>query len=179
MLCESCKKNEASVHVTKIVNGVKQEFDLCEKCARDFGELNFTGQIDLPTPFTFQSILSGLMDYINLSSDKSQKAFDIICPKCGTTYSEFKKNGLVGCSECYNSFKSTLLPIIKRVQGNIEHNGKVPVKAGKDIIEKRRILKLKEELQEAVAKEEYERAAEIRDIIKGIQKNEQGGNKSA
>lgn len=178
MLCDNCKKNKATVHITKIINGIKQEFDLCEKCAKDFGGLNFTGQIDLSAPFTFQSILGGLIDYINSSANKSEKSVDIACPKCGTTYSEFKKSGLVGCSECYNSFKSTLLPVIKRVQGNIEHNGKIPVKAGKDIIEKKRILKLKEELQEAVAKEEYERAAEIRDEIKGIS-NEQGGNKNA
>jgi len=43
---------------------------------------------------------------------------------------------------------------------------------GKEIIEKRRLIKLKEDLQKAIASEDYERAAEIRDLIKSFQTGE-------
>ncbi len=86
------------------------------------------------------------------------------------TYTEFKKTGLMGCSECYVSFKNSLVPIIKRVQGNIEHVGKIPKKSGKEIMEKRQLLRLREELNRAINSEEYERAAELRDEIREVQR---------
>lgn len=171
MICDMCKKNEATVHITKIVNGSKQDHNLCEKCAMKKGELNFGSHIDFVSPFSFQHILSGIMDYIS-TANETQKSFDISCKNCGTTYNEFKEMGLLGCSECYQSFTSTLGPIIKRVQGNLEHTGKIPEKAGKDIIHKKRVLKLKEDLQKAIASEEYEKAAEVRDMIKKLQSEE-------
>jgi protein arginine kinase activator len=169
MLCEVCKKNEATVHITKIVNGMKYEFNACEKCAKEKGDFNFTGQVDFPSPFTFQNILSGIIDYMGTTSQQ-QKSYVISCDNCGATYVEFKQRGLVGCSQCYENFKSTLTPIIKRVQGNVEHAGKIPRKTGKSIIEKKKLLELKDDLQKAIAAEEYEKAAEIRDMIKEIQK---------
>ncbi len=172
MLCEICKKNDATVHITKITNGMKQEFNICEKCAKEKGEFSFTSQMELSSPFTFQNILSGIMDYIS-SGNQSQYNFDFSCKNCGINFEEFKKKGLVGCSDCYKNFTTALIPIIKRVQGNLEHTGKIPGKAGKNIINKRKLLKLKEDLQEAIAIEEYERAAEIRDLIKELKKSEE------
>lgn len=171
MLCEVCKKNDATIHITKIVNGAKYEFNVCEKCAKEKVDLNFSEQLDFPSSSTFQNILSGIMDYI-ASSNQPQKTYDTSCKNCGTTYSEFKEKGLVGCSQCYESFKTILEPVIKRVQGSIKHIGKIPRKAGKNIIEQRRLLELKEDLHKAITAEEYERAAEIRDIIRKLQKEE-------
>ncbi|MCM8711757.1 UvrB/UvrC motif-containing protein [Clostridium sp. SYSU_GA19001] len=163
MLCEHCKKNEATVHFTQIINGIKQEKRLCESCAR---ELN--GDYS----FSFQNILSGILDYMN-PLEQINKVSDVICKNCSTTYSNFKRHGLLGCSECYESFGRSLSPVIKRVQGNVEHVGKIPKKLGKDIMQKRRLSKLKEDLQKAIANEEYEKAAEIRDMIKSIQNEEE------
>lgn len=170
MLCEVCKQNDATIHITKIINGVKYEFNVCEKCAKERSDLNFSEEV-FPSTFTFQNILSGIMGYVGNSS-QPQKTPEISCKNCGTTYSEFKQKGLVGCNECYESFKSTLDPVIKRVQGSINHAGKIPRKAGKDIIHKKKLLELKEDLQKAINAEEYERAAEIRDAIRNLQ-NEQ------
>jgi len=167
MICEVCKQNDATIHIAKIINGVKYEFNVCEKCAKERTDLNFSEEV-FPSTFTFQNILSGIMDYIG-SSNQPQKILDTSCDNCGTTYSEFKKKGLVGCSKCYESFKSTLDPVIKRVQGSNEHVGKIPRKAGKNIIEKRRLVELKGDLQKAINAEEYEKAAEIRDIIRKLQ----------
>ena len=103
MLCEVCKKNDATIHITKIVNGVKYEFNACEKCAKEKGDFNFSGQVDFSSPFTFQNILSGIMDYIG-TTNQPEKSSDISCSNCGATYGEFKQRGLVGCSQCYESF---------------------------------------------------------------------------
>ncbi|WP_123054757.1 UvrB/UvrC motif-containing protein [Clostridium sp. JN-1] len=171
MLCESCKKNEATVHITKIINGVKKELNLCEKCANENGEFNFVPQIDFfSAPFTFQNVLSGMMDYIGNSNNTAQYNFNVTCSNCNLNFEEFKRTGLVGCSNCYKNFGSTLIPIIKRVQGNLEHTGKIPKRVGKNLIHKNKLLELKNELQKCIDNEEYEKAAKIRDEIKEINK---------
>jgi protein arginine kinase activator len=168
MLCDKCKKNEAVVHFKKIVNGEKQELNICESCAREVEGLNLNNDFSFGPSFSFQNILSGLMDYMSPGAQPN-KNHEIQCKNCGATYNDFKKYGLLGCSECYNSFGPTINPVIKRVQGNTEHTGKIPKKLGKEIIEKRRLGKLKEDLQKAIANEEYEKAAQIRDMIKSLQ----------
>lgn len=168
MLCEICNKKDATIHVTKIINGNKQELNICTGCADKMGELNIVPDMDIISPFSFQNIVSGLMDYVNINTSKN-KGLDLVCKNCGLAYREFKEKGLLGCSECYSSFKETILSVIKGVQGNTDHYGKVPKTSGEEILKKRKLLKLKEQLQKAIVSEEYERAAEIRDKIREVE----------
>lgn len=163
MMCESCGKNEAHVHLTKIINGAKQELNICENCAKELDAFQ--------SPFSFQNILSGIMEYMSPTTQIA-KSYEIVCENCGTTYNDFKKYGLLGCSECYKSFAPYINTVVKRVQGNTEHIGKIPKKLGKGIIEKRRLASLKEDLQKAIANEEFEIAAQLRDKIKSFQEGE-------
>jgi protein arginine kinase activator len=171
MLCDNCNQNDANVHITKIVNGVKHEMNICDKCAKELQGFNINESFNFGPSFSFQNILSGIMDYMS-PTPQINKSQELVCKNCGTAYNDFKKYGLLGCSECYKSFSPTINPVIKRVQGNTEHTGKIPKKLGKDIMEKRRLSKLKEDLQKAIASEEYEKAAQIRDMIKSLQNNE-------
>lgn len=175
MLCSVCNKKEATVHISRIINGHKEELYLCEECAKNTEGLNINLELEpefnLASPFTFQSILSGIMDYMNKNGSNSlEQPRESRCEHCGTTYSEFKEKGLLGCSYCYKNFGSTLNSVIRRVQGNVEHIGKIPKTAGKDILKKKAILDLKEKLQKVIAAEEYEKAAELRDRIREIEK---------
>lgn len=167
MLCEKCNVNEATVHIVKVVNGDKQEMRLCESCAKDISDIPISS-LDGVSEFSFNNILSGLMDYINKASQNPQPQ-ELKCNNCGMTYRRFRKIGLLGCSECYEVFSKTLNPIIKRVQGDVEHVGKVPLRISKGYIEKKKIIKLKEELQQAILAEEYEKAAMLRDEIRALQ----------
>ena len=171
MNCERCGKNEANVHIIKIVNGIKQDINICDKCVVESGELNFSGAMVIPGDVLFQNVFSGIMDYINGPIQSSLKE-KYVCSVCGTTYEDFKNTGLLGCSECYKYFNLAITPVIKRVQGNLENIGKIPKRSGKGLIEKKELQHLKEELQRAIEVEEYERAAEIRDNIREIQKGD-------
>ncbi|MEW8957207.1 UvrB/UvrC motif-containing protein [Clostridium sp.] len=171
MLCEKCNKNKANVHIIKVINGIKQEMNLCDMCAKDQENLSLTIDGSLESPFNFQNLISGLMDYIN-DGVNNENNINIQCPSCKTTYLEVRKKGLLGCNDCYKAFENYITPMIRGVQKDVEHVGKLPEKVGKEIIEKRKVLKLKEELQEAILSEEYEKAATIRDEIKKIQKGE-------
>ena len=156
MLCEECGKREVSFHYTEIVNGVTTELHLCEECAKKKG---FT----LPTTFSFVDLLGGLLEPEYLPSLKP----DLKCKNCGFTYSNFKETGFLGCSQCYSFFRKMLEPLLKKIHGSSKHIGKFPQEKREEKEEKALDIQLlREKLKEAVAKEEFEEAARLRDKIK-------------
>lgn len=165
MLCQNCNDREATVHVTKIINNQKQEFHLCEQCARENDDINFD------TTFTINNFLTGLLDSIHSSPFKVDYIKTTTCSKCGMNYGKFKELGRLGCSECYKTFNEKLMPLVKRIHGSENHTGKIPKKAGSRIKLKREIMSLKKQLQRAVEREEFEKAAKLRDQIKELEKD--------
>lgn len=159
MLCDKCKQNIATTHIKTIVNGVAKEYNLCEACAKENGYSQFVGG-------SFASILASMLG----ESAKSATIGSKSCPVCSATFHSIAKSGKVGCSECYNTFKSELLPYIKRVHGSISHTGKTPTKA--PFVEsenKENVSDLRKELKRLISDEKYEQAAIIRDKIKELE----------
>lgn len=165
MLCQKCNEKKATVHLTKIINNQKNEIHLCEECARANEELDFE------TPFTINNFLTGLLDSIQSSPIKVDYIQTTTCSKCGMNYGRFKQLGRLGCSECYKTFNDKLMPLIKRIHGSENHIGKIPKREGSMIRLKRDILDLRKELNNAVEMEEYEKAVELRDKIKNLEKD--------
>ncbi|AOT71116.1 UvrB/UvrC motif-containing protein [Geosporobacter ferrireducens] len=163
MLCESCNKRNATVHVTKILNGNKTELHLCEQCAKQSEEMAFDAS------FTINNFLTGLLDSIQDSPIKVDYIKTTKCDHCGMTYGKFKQLGRLGCGQCYNAFHEKLLELIKRVQGNEVHSGKMPKRSGGVIRLKKEIKKLKLQLDEVIRKEEFEKAAVLRDKIRELE----------
>lgn len=162
MLCQECGKNSATMHFTKIVNGDITELHLCDECAKKHKEFDFD------TTFSFHKFLTGLIDNIQGEPFKEEN-IDIKCDVCGMSYSSFKQSGKFGCSHCYESFKSKLIPLLKEVHGHDTHIGKIPKRAGGAIGIKKEIGKLKSQLDILIKNEEFEKAAEVRDKIKSLQ----------
>lgn len=174
MLCQLCNKRPANVHLTKVVNGVKNEFHVCEQCASEEG-LNLSAQISgFDIPFSFSSILAGLMDSGGSGTLPYTVQKVIKCQGCGLDYEQFKNTGRFGCSKCYEAFGDKLEPLIRRIHGNTQHTGKVPKRTGGIIRVKRGIEKLKYDLKQAIDSEQYEKAAEIRDRIRKLESNDIG-----
>ena len=84
------------------------------------------------------------------------------------TYQEFQKLGMLGCANCYQAFKTPMTALLQRVHGNTQHAGRVPggVHSGTSI--RMNIDRLKQKLQRAIADEEYEQAAKLRDAIRAL-----------
>ena len=76
----------------------------------------------------------------------------------------------------YNVFKKGLLPLIERMHGSSQHVGKVPANAGAEIVKKNELVQLRKELNEAVERENYEKAAELRDKIYELSGNVEDGD---
>ncbi len=172
MNCSECNQRPATLHYSKIINGNKTEFHLCEHCAREKGDL-FTAN---ETPgFSFNSLLASLLNMEpsiqHIKHDPYQKEAELQCKECSMTFPQFTKIGRFGCPNCYETFKDRLQPILKRLHGgNVEHKGKVPERVGGHILIKKEIGKLRETLKDLIIQEEFEKAAEVRDEIRKKEK---------
>jgi protein arginine kinase activator len=165
MMCQDCKQRQATVHFTKIINNHKTELHLCEECAGQREEI-----IQMPS-FSINDLLAGFMD-LGHAQPAFEKPSTPKCAGCGMDYNQFKKVGRLGCQQCYQHFLNELKPVLRRVQGNIQHTGKVPIRAGSGLLIKKQLAQLKDELKRAVELEAFERAAELRDKIKELEKQE-------
>ncbi|MBM7624991.1 UvrB/UvrC motif-containing protein [Sporohalobacter salinus] len=171
MLCQECQKREATVHLTKIINNKKKEIYLCDKCAQNKEELNFGKE-----GFSFNNLLTGLLnsefgtDTPNSSLNLNyNKKVEEECENCGLNYAEFSRQGKLGCSECYIEFENRINKLLKKIHGNNRHTGKVPKRTGGVIRTRKEIQQLREKMQDAVQKEEFEEAAKLRDAIKELE----------
>lgn len=192
MLCDNCGKKEANVRYWENINGKKRELNLCDECSKKLG----IGQIDFSMPIGISSFLGGFME------DFQTKEFmpmlnelkTLKCNSCGYTFDDIINTGRLGCKDCYDIFQDRLDPIIKKIQGDNRHVGRIgkiidskidninddkeesmkkDIKNGEnskeDNKELSKIEKLQEELKKAIAEEKYEEAAKIRDEIKKLE----------
>lgn len=166
MLCERCQERPATVHLTKVINFEKTELHLCEICAKDAGsELG----ILIEPNFSFQNLIAGLLEGdINFYPQPSA-AKTVCCQTCGLTFSDFRNNGMMGCGDCYRYFREGLDPLLKKMHGSAVHVGKVPKRTGGKVRLRKEIEDYKRKLQQAVALEDYEKAATYRDEIRRLQ----------
>lgn len=169
MICQECHQRPATLYFTKIVNGEKAEFHLCENCAQEKGELFMFNN---SSAFSINNLLAGLFKMQPSLQQQSQadpfaQPEILQCDRCSMTFQQFVKAGRFGCSHCYATFEELLIPIYKRLHsGNSVHKGKIPKRIGGTIHIKKNIENLKEQLKDLIAKEEFEKAAVIRDEIR-------------
>ena len=165
MTCDLCAKNEATVHLTEIVNNQTRELHLCEICAHEKGT-------QAAEQFGLGELLAGLADFSMRPGGKT--AEKMVCDRCQLTYEDFRKTGRLGCDHCYETFHKFLAPLLKRIHGSTQHVGLTPPPAaakGKgEAAPEQALEKLKEKLKTAIASESFEEAARLRDRIRTLQR---------
>ena len=166
MLCQNCGERPATVHLTKIMNHEKTELHLCEVCAKNVG--NELGIVFEPS-FNFQNFIAGLLEGDLNLYQQSNPNQEIVCKNCGLTFSDFMSSGLLGCGECYHYFQSGLEPLLKKLHGSMQHTGKVPKRTGGKVRVRKEISDLRAELQQSISREDYEKAAFLRDEIRRLE----------
>lgn len=164
MLCEKCGKRMATTHIHTVINGNVYDKNLCEQCAMEQG-------VNLYPKNSLSDMLASM--FTGLRDDRPQN--EKRCPVCGATFGDVANSGKAGCAECYNTFKTELLPYLKRVHGSTKHIGKIPDKVSfTEIPQRDGISELREELNRLIAEENYEQAAVIRDKIKEMEAQNNG-----
>ena len=158
MNCDVCKQNQATVFLTQIVDGKMQKVNLCESCSKEKGVTD-------PTGFALADLLLGLGAAQEMERGGSVQK----CPACGFSQADFKKTGRLGCGACYETFGEGLASLLKGMHKGSAHVGKVPARAVRSIERESQMKTLQRDLRKAVAAEDYESAAKIRDHINQIE----------
>lgn len=163
MNCQVCKKQQATVHLTDIVQGEKQERHLCESCAQEEGILP-----KAPAHVQLGELITGLV----MNKTAIQQLADLACPHCKLTFVEFRNQGQLGCPHDYDAFEKALVPLIERAhEGASHHIGKVPNRLNAPRATENDLVRLRRELTRAVDSEQYEEAARIRDRIRQLEES--------
>ena len=158
MLCDVCKCNAASVFLTQIVDGKMQKVNLCDACSKEKG-------VQDPTGFALADLLLG----IGAAEEIEKGAPTQKCPVCGFPQADFKKTGRLGCSACDVTFSEGLGTLLKAMHKGTEHVGKLPQRASRQLELTVKMRSLSDHLEKAVAEENYEDAAALRDQIKQLE----------
>ncbi len=177
MLCERCAKKHATIHLTSTQQGKTTEHHLCESCAQSLGigqqvsdYFGTVGNLFASGALAGGSIFNTAGGIPNFGSHL--QAATLACPTCALTFDEFRQTGLFGCASCYDAFSDRLNAVFRRVQGANQHTG-CRVGDAECVIKsknKHQLDELRLSLKKAVAMEEYEKAAALRDEIKIKQK---------
>jgi protein arginine kinase activator len=167
MLCEDCRKQNASVFLKLAVNNKVQELHLCQTCAAKKG-MGFGLETGA---FNISDIVGNMSGYFKDFLPPEKKT--LRCGGCGLRYAEFKETGRLGCPACYASFEPQLTELLARLHGSAQHTGRAYANGPALKLSKaetaRRLEELRAALKDAVAKEDFEAAARLRDDLKRLE----------
>ena len=80
--------------------------------------------------------------------------------------------GRLGCPYDYEVFRDEMMPLLESIHGETRHSGKVPQRAPRNTQQQTTLIQLRNELKRAVAAEDYEAAARLRDQIRSIEQDQ-------
>ncbi len=158
MLCMKCHQRPATVQVHD-PSGSAEAVCLCLGCAATvYGRDLVTGAAD--------RLLEELQATEN---DSAATAPPGRCAGCGLTGRELQRRGKVGCAGCYDAFAAYFEDLVPRLHGASQHCGGRVGEASAAARQRIEIERLRLELDQAVAEEAFERAAEVRDALRRLE----------
>ncbi len=156
--CDHCDR-PATLHSVEVVKGQKVEKHLCDAHAAEEG---------LTVKAVHTPINELLTNFVKRHSGQATTAVteELVCDNCGLSFTKFREKSVLGCPACYSAFERPLGPLLERAhEGGSHHIGKVPRRAGAGEERQHRLTSMRKRLDEAVASEDYELAARLRDDI--------------
>jgi protein arginine kinase activator len=159
--CDGCGKNGGHVRIHQSNGSEFRELWLCSSCARLIG-----AEQALPV---FGPTVSELLG--SLTGDTGTRT----CPNCGTRFKQIRQTGQVGCAECYQTFRNRIQLLLSQMGLIGPHVGRYPSR----LASFKRLLvdqaAMKEDLELALSREDYEQAAELRDRIQMLEDADHDG----
>jgi protein arginine kinase activator len=163
MKCDFCDK-KATVFLTQLIEGQAKKVCLCDQCAQERGVTD-------PTGFSLADLLLG-----GLTGEASAAGGPPVsgsgghkkCPACGFTLEDLHRVRRFGCAECYTTFREDIAPMLRGMHRGASHVGKVPEGLMALQFKHQRLQDLRSRLEQAIASENYEEAAGIRDEIHSL-----------
>jgi protein arginine kinase activator len=161
MRCERCGEREAVVHVHQVSGGSTTKLHLCAACAAEQGIV--PGESVPATP------LGQLVAALGKPGEGGSEAGTATCPDCGATLDDFRAAGRLGCAGCWVAFDEPLRGLLRRLHGATHHRGEQYLASGADRSDAETLTQdLRAQLKAAVAEENFELAAELRDRLQEL-----------
>jgi protein arginine kinase activator len=162
MRCDHCHEREAVVHLTQITGDQSVQVHLCEKCSAEKGIEPATALVKSP--------VGGLLAQLTLPTLGDPAIPAARCPRCGAGIEDLRAAGRLGCGECWEVFQGPLTDLVRRLHGATRHTGtRHPGAAHARAGAPPDLTKLRAQLRDAVAAEDFERAARLRDELRSAQ----------
>ena len=172
MKCQKCAK-QATFHITDLERGKPREYHFCDEHARqhltpaeESADASPMGELAKKLAVGSGSGPGGSRD-----ATASEKP---VCPNCNISFSEFRNTGRLGCPFDYEVFRDDLMPLLENIHDDVRHSGKVPKRAPRNSQQQTTLIQLRNDLKRAVAAEDYETAARVRDDIRSIEHEQRG-----
>lgn len=164
MKCDFCDQ-KATVFLTQLSDGEMKKHSLCESYAEERGvtdPLNLSMNQDF-----FAKDSSSPLDSneLPLLDQLTQRIGSAECPTCGFTIADLKKIGRLGCPSCYSTFRGEIVGSLQKMHKGQTHVGTAPAGLKETLEREAAIADLEQKLKSAIADEDYERAAKLRDAI--------------
>ena len=163
MLCDVCRERDATVTLTHVVKGEVNVLHLCQRCAADRGI-----ETSITTPL--KNMIADYLPAVQASQAVTAQLDSMRCAFCSMSLADFRESGRLGCASCYTTFDQSLRALLRRVHGNAKHAGRQYDAPPPDLLHEVTALgELRERLRRAIAQEEFEQAAQLRDQIRGME----------
>ena len=163
MLCDVCRERDATVTLTHAVKGEVNVLHLCQRCAADRGI-----ETSITTPL--KNMIADYLPAVQASQAVTAQLDSMRCAFCSMSLADFRESGRLGCASCYTTFDQSLRALLRRVHGNVKHAGRQYDAPPPDLLHEVTALgELRERLRRAIAQEEFEQAAQLRDQIRGME----------
>ncbi len=165
--CQLCPAGDATVHLTELhPDGTKAEVHICRACV---------ARLDLHLDAAPPSVAK-LLEQRAAAPEPAPVA---VCPACGLDFPAYAQSNLFGCAQCYDAFSAEIDGLALRYHGTTQHVGRSPAapedpapraapKRTRSPSRTATRRNLQSQLTEAVANEQFERAAALRDQLAAL-----------
>ena len=163
MICDFCHENEAAIFLEQTLpGGSRRKINICMDCALERGISSSSRLVE--------STVISLFKELALEAKKIEQINSKMCPVCGMSLGSIKKTLKTGCPECYAIFKDEIKQLLSDKGYKAPYTGNMPARipSVRSVLNDRIILKNK--LDAALKKEDYEKAALYRDYLKALEK---------
>lgn len=152
------------MHLKQIANDDVKDVHLCAQCAAERG-------IEAPLPASKSPLGTFLAA---MSKTGASGPVELLkCPGCGATLEDFREVGRLGCPECYVTFGGKLRDLLRRLHGSMHHVGEHYAAPSANLagepVRPPALDALRDQLRAAVAAENFELAAELRDRLRSVE----------
>lgn len=181
VLCEDCGQSDAVCTVAVMMGEQVMHRRLCQACMAKASMSIAAGNLG--------QVLGAIMAAArNAALQKAQEAQaepeqaeaqlpelageNPACERCGLTYEKFRTGRRLGCAGCAAAFRQPLLEMLRRDCPAVQHAGRSPLASQAAVRSRARRESLQRQLDEAIAREDYEAAAALDAALRGM--NAQG-----